>query len=164
MKAVLLNESYNRVGDRQVDTFVAQESKFVRDVQPRDLHLHVIVQAIEDELLGNARVEFGYRRADAAHRHTAPGRASLNNALPNAKTPDFLRACASARPETSRALSSERCRSFAAASARDQALLILLACRSLQWTCFHKRQRHLFDGHRLAASIKDTSLSAASFG
>jgi hypothetical protein len=42
-----------------------------------------------------------------AHDHSASRakrrRASLSNALPNAKTPGFLRACASARPETSRA-------------------------------------------------------------
>ena len=59
MKAALHNKRNNLRTSNQVKAFVAQERKLPRDVKPRDLHLHVVTQTVEDQLLRNACVELG---------------------------------------------------------------------------------------------------------
>src|ERR1700682_5278867 len=59
MKAALHNKRDNLRTSDQVKTFIPQEREFARDVKPRDFYLHVVAEAVEDQLLRDACVKLG---------------------------------------------------------------------------------------------------------
>src|ERR1700686_359582 len=59
MKAALHNKRDNVRTSDQMKTFIPQERQFARDVETRDLHLHVVTQTVEDQLLRDACVKLG---------------------------------------------------------------------------------------------------------
>src|SRR6202035_571169 len=63
MKAALHNKRNDLRTSDQVKAFVAQERELPRDMKPRDFHLHVVAEAVENQLLRDACVECRTQRA-----------------------------------------------------------------------------------------------------
>ncbi len=54
MKTALHQKRNDGMTKREVETLVPEEREFASDVQTCDFHLHIVVQAIEDQLLRDA--------------------------------------------------------------------------------------------------------------
>ncbi len=65
MKTALHNECDELLARGEVKAFIAQERKLASDVKSRDLHLHIVAQTVEDQLLRDACLgEVTVRSAD----------------------------------------------------------------------------------------------------
>src|SRR6266536_5265756 len=58
MKATLHKKRNDGMAECELEASVAKKAKFSRNMKLCDFHLHVIVQTIEDQLLGDSRVKF----------------------------------------------------------------------------------------------------------